>query len=984
MYLKEIRAQGFKSFADKTTIELNKGITGVVGPNGSGKSNVVDAVRWVLGEQSVKALRGTDSMTDVIFAGSKSRNASNVASVTLVFDNQDNYLPLAFNEVSVRRRLYKDGTNEYYLNEEKVRLKDIQNLFLDSGVGKDSFNIISQGKIDEILSNKPEDRRGIFEEAAGVLKYKKRKEEALRKLDKTEENISRVDDIIKELENQVEPLREQREKTLKYNDLEDELKNIEIALITNDITNINYEYQDKLGRIDVLKKELLELSTTNTNNEAIIEDYKLKINKLEESIKITQTNLLDITSKVEQINAKKTILLERQKYNVEDSKLHDNIVYLKESVLKLENSINIAKIEIDTLTNEYSLLLTDIKNQMSNLEKTKLEKAAVDNELTTMVRNESSLKNNISSLIETIDNNGSLPYVVKAVLDNPKLRGIHDIIGNLVDVPSEYSEAISVSLGFSSTFIVVDNEFVAKDAINYLKNNNLGRATFFPLNIIKGKNIDGPIKDLISTIPGYIDIASNLVTYDPKYKDIILNQLGNIIIVDNIDNANNMARRINYSYRIVTLDGELISVGGSLTGGRNKARNVITDKYELELKQKELSSVEIKIKELEEKLNNISTNISAIDDKIYLLNRDKIEKESYINSKNTHLEEMVSELNKLNNELMGTNNIVNKNVTNEENEIIKEYYDALKEKEEIIHKLDNLNRDKNNLSEGLSNYEFTLKKENSLYNSKNETLKSLEIETNRMDVKLDNLLVSLSENYGMTYEKANSLYHLELDENKARSRVNSLKREIKELGPINPDAPSQYEQVSTRYEFLIKQRDDLVNAKEMLLQIIEEMDEVMKKEFVKTFDIIKENFSQIFKELFKGGYANLKLSDKDNILESGIEIEACPPGKTLKNINLLSGGEKTFTAVSLLFAILKSRTMPFCILDEVEAALDEANVAGFGEYVTKLKDQTQFILITHKNKTMEYADVLYGITMQESGVSKLVSVKLGDIGGSRV
>ena len=443
-----------------------------------------------------------------------------------------------------------------------------------------------------------------------------------------------------------------------------------------------------------------------------------------------------------------------------------------------------------------------------------------------------------------------------------------------------------------------------------------------------------------------------------------------------------MARKINYSYRIVTLDGELISVGGSLTGGKSKTRNIITDKYELELKQKELENVTSNIKMIEEHINKISTDISSVDDKLYILNKDRIEKETYISSKNNSLNELKQDLNRLNNELLGTNNIVNKNISNEEDSIIKEYYDALNKKEEIVHNLDNLNKERTNLNEALSNFELTLKKENSLYNEKSEELKNLEIETNRMDVKLDNLLVSLSENYSMTYEKANSLYHLELDENKARSKVAILKREIKELGPINPEAPSLYDQVSTRYEFLIKQRDDLVNAKEILLQIITEMDNVMIKEFTRVFDIIKDNFSTTFKELFKGGYANLRLSDSDNILESGIEIEACPPGKTLKNINLLSGGEKTFTAVSLLFAILKSRTMPFCILDEVEAALDEANVASFGEYVTKLKEQTQFILITHKKKTMEYADVLYGITMQESGVSKLVSVKLGDMKGN--
>ena len=979
MYLKEIRAQGFKSFADKTIIKLDKNITGIVGPNGSGKSNVVDAVRWVLGEQSVKSLRGSDSMTDVIFGGSKSRKALNVASVTLVFDNQDHYLPLDFDEVAVRRRVYIDGTNEYFINEEKVRLKDVQNLFMDSGIGKDSFNIISQGKVESILSDKPEDRRVIFEEAAGVLKYKKRKIDAIRKLEKTQNNIDRVSDVIKELETQVEPLKEAKEKTLKYNELNGELESIEVSLITNDITAINYEYQDSKAKVEVLKNELLEITSTNSNNEAIIEDYKLKIAKLDESIRATQNELLEVTGEVERLNSKKTLVLEREKYNVDDSKLHDNIVNLKETLLKNENTLK--EIERDMAENHSKLKDLDSKiNEYNNIiNKYKDDKFKLESELSIYVKDETKLKNTIISLEEDIDNNGSIPYPVRQVLNNPKLTGVYDVIGSLIDVPNEFSNAISVALGASASFIVVDNESVAKEAIEYLKNNNIGRATFFPLNIIKPKAIEEDILSNIKSMSGFIGVASDLISFDTRFRSIILNQLGNIIVVDNIDNANNMAKKINHRYRIVTLDGDLINVGGSITGGKIKIRNIISDKFELDKTKKELEVITSKIKDIEESINNISNDIKANEDKLYLVNKDKIELSEYISTRVKTYDEVKKTIEDTKSNIDGTNNMINNSLSEEENKIMDEYYKALNKKDEIMHKSESLSSDRNSLNDALVEFEYNLKKENSLYNSKNEELHNLEISVNRMDVKLDNLLNTLNETYNMTYEKAASMYRLEMDVDKARTKVSSLKRSIKELGPINPEAPKEYDEVSKRYEFLLKQRDDLVNASNMLLDIINEMDNVMKKEFMKTFDVIKDEFSKTFKELFKGGRAILKLTDENNVLETGIEIEAMPPGKTLKNISLLSGGEKTFTAISLLFAIVKTRTMPFCILDEVEAALDEANVSGFGEYITNLKNKTQFILITHKKKTMEYADYLYGITMQESGVSKLVSVKLEDI-----
>lgn len=976
MYLKKIIAQGFKSFADKITIDLTDEITGIVGPNGSGKSNVVDAIRWVLGEQSVKSLRGDGNMTDVIFSGSKSRNPSNVASVTLIFDNTDNYINLNYTEISIKRRVYRDGTNEYYLNGQQCRLKDITNILLDSGMAKESFNIISQGQIEEIISSKPTDRRIMLEEAAGVLKYKRRKEDALRKLEKTNNNISRVNDIINELEKQVEPLKIEKEKALKYIDVKEELENIEIALISSDITNLNYKYQDKKAKIEKLNKEMLNINSSNTNNETKILEYKLKITEIENKIKRNQTKLLELTELSEKLNSQKKIILERKKYQVDNQKLHENLINLKEKQLKLENDVNLIEIEIQDINTFINNIKTKIENKEKEITNAKNTKNNLENKLSNIIRTNLNTKHKISSLQENIENNNSLPSSVRNILNNPKLNGIHNIIGNLIEVEETYSKAITTILGNSANNIVVDNELCAKEAINYLKNNNLGRATFFPLSVIKEKSINSnDLKEIQE--PGFIDIASNLVKYDKKYQNIILNQLGNIIVVDNIDNANKISKKINYRYRIVTIDGEVIHVGGSITGGNNnKITNVISLKYELENEINKQKETEKQIENLENEINSNDHKLKSLEDELYLLNKEKISEVELLNNKIKNNSELKQNYNDVTKEIEGTNNIIEGKLSIEEENILKEYYESIKQKDETTNLISKLEDEKIDIEEEKEQFEYQLKKENTLYNTKNKELKELEIEVNRLDVKLDTLLNTLNETYNMTYEKAISLYKLELDEELARTKVNTLKRNLKEIGDVNLNAIEQYDTVSERYEFLISQREDLINAENTLLDIIKEMDNVMVKEFSMTFDIVNRNFSQTFKELFKGGNAHLNLTDPNNLLETGIEIIASPPGKKLKNISLLSGGEKTFTAISLLFAILKSRPVPFCILDEVEAALDEVNVDSFGSYVKRLQEKTQFIIITHKKKTMEYANVLYGITMQESGVSKLVSVKL--------
>ena len=708
MYLKKIIAHGFKSFADKITIDLTNNITGVVGPNGSGKSNVVDAIRWVLGEQSVKSLRGDGNMTDVIFQGSKSRPASNVASVTLIFDNTDNYINLNFSEISIKRRVYRDGTNEYYLNNEQCRLKDITNILLDSGMAKESFNIISQGQIEEIVLAKPIDRRVMIEEAAGVLKYKRRKEEALKKLEKTNNNISRVNDIIKELEYQVEPLKKEKEKALKHIELKEELENIEIALIASDITKLNYDYQDKKSKIDELNKEIISISTTNSKIETKLIEYKTKQLEIENNIRVNQNKLLELTELSEKLNSQKKIILERQKYEVNDTKLHENIINLKEKELKLTNDLNLNEIEITNYEKELSSLEDKLNNKEQEQLKLKQNKQKLEEKLSNVVRENINLNQKISSLKESIENNATLPSSVRNVLNNPKLRGIHNIIGNLFETNEEYSKAITTILGNNANNIVVDNEICAKEAINYLKENKLGRATFFPLSIIKPKLINQEeLKDL------NIKIASDLVKYDKKYSNIILNQLGNIIVVDTIDEANKVSKRINYKYRVVTKDGEIIHVGGSMTGGESqKTTNIISIKYDLEKYINEQKNKENELKDIENKINENDYNLKAIEDEYYILSKEKINIKESLNSKEKIKQELVISLDETKKDLIGTNNILEGKLSDEEDNILKEYYESIKEKEKISNILTQLEDQKHDLEEEKQEFEYQVKKEN--------------------------------------------------------------------------------------------------------------------------------------------------------------------------------------------------------------------------------------------------------------------------------
>lgn len=980
MKLKSIKAHGFKSFADKIDIDIKSNITAIVGPNGSGKSNIVDAVRWVLGEQSAKSLRGTSAMTDCIFAGSKSREPLKRAEVALTFDNADHYLNCDLSEIEIKRVVYHTGENEYFLNNAKVRLKDITNLFLDTGAGLDSFNIISQGSIEAVVNSKPEERRIIFEEASGVLKYKKRKGESLRKLEKTKDNLEKVGLIINELEATVLPLKEQSQIAKRYLELKEQLEELEISFIATDIKSKNEEYQRLKMEVSELEKEIINLSSNSSKSNNELEALRLENLKLEEEITLKNNTLLQITEDIASKNSEKDITMERQKYSVSKEKVNENLLKLKEEELEMANKQEILEHDIKELEEKRNNIQKQLQEKEGELSLKRIKATNISNSKNNMNRDLWEIKNQIDILESNIANDVKIPHSVKNVLNNPRLEGIHGTISKLIDIEEKYMEAIDVSLGASANFIVVENELVAKNAIKYLKENHLGRATFFPRNIIKSRFIDNQTLTQISKEPGFIDIASNLVKFDEKYQNIIENQLGNILVVDSIDTMNSIGKKISYKYRIVTISGEILHTGGSVTGGSNKKNiNTLNDKLELEKKKNQKTMLESEIEQRKEEEIFIEQEINEL-----IIKRNEYEKENIIITEELAQKRVILgdiEKNKLEKQkaLEGTTNILENTLEQQLINILESLKESEKQSEILKKDLEKMKNRKSEISSSIAELEQEYRKKYSEQNKIEQSLKEKEIRLGKLDVQLDNLLLSLSETYNLTYEKAAMNYPLEIEFNLAKEKVELLKKEMNKLGTVNLGSIEEFERLNKRYEFLMEQKKDLEKSSDNLLQAINEMDEIMKNKFSETFQKISEEFSEVFKKLFKGGNGILKLTNPEDLLETGIDIIAEPPGKKLNNIGLLSGGEKTLTAISLLFSILNVKPVPFCILDEVEAALDEANVDTFGKYLQSKKEKSEFILITHKKRTMEYADTLYGITMQEQGVSKIVSVELENI-----
>ena len=972
MYLKEIEISGFKSFADKINLNLNNEITCIVGPNGSGKSNIVDAIRFVLGEQSVKSLRGDALMSDVIFSGSKNRQPMHAASVNLTFDNTDNYLNIPYKTVSVKRRLYKTGDNEYFLNGEKCRLKDIVDLFLDSGMGRDSFNIISQGDISKLLSNSPYDRRLVIEEAAGILKYKKRREEAFRKLDKTNLNLDRVNDIINEVEARVKPLEEQSKKATLYKELKDELENIEVGLLVAEITN--YNQQCLINKNKLVDLNNIILSLTKKTTDPIIDELKLKainINKQKEDI---NQKLLDLSKTKEDVNSKRLLLKERIKFNATDIKNQEKINYLTDKKLELENKVKVLEKDLMTNSMNKTSIENDITNLTNNLDNLNKKNTSYNLSLKEKENEYDRLLNKIEIIKNNIYENSYLNNNVKRVLENSKLKAIDALI-NLIKINPKYNTVLEVATSSNKNFLVVETKSDASKIIDYLKLNNLGRITFLPLEDIKGKYVDLDTQSKLTDLTGYLGVLSDFLEYDSKYKEIILNQFGNILVVDTKENANYLSKVINNRYRIITLDGEIFHVGGSITGGSLKTGGITLAKQELTDLNLDSNNLKNTILTLRENINNNLKEKEVLENNLYLKKRNLLLLTDELKALQERLSNNKEELSNLKIEL---DSYDSKTFDQELLKLNQEYYDLslkydllLKDKNEFIKEYDNI---QTNILEK----EGLLKENNLLLKTKEKEVHDLEILTNKLENKLDNNLNTLNQDYNLTYEGAKEKYYLDKDLDLAKEEVLDLKNKLKNIGNVNLDSIEEYKAVKERYDFLTNERNDLCHAKEMLYSLISEMDDVMQSDFLTTFKELEIEFKKVFRELFKGGDASLKLTDPTNLMETGVDIIACPPGKKLKTITLLSGGEKTLTAISLLFAILNIRMVPFCIFDEVEAALDEANVDNFGSYLHSYKNKTQFLLITHKKRTMEYAKTLYGITMQESGVSKIVSVKLED------
>ena len=977
MYLKSIKAVGFKSFADKIELDIKDGITCIVGPNGSGKSNILDAVKWVLGEQSVKTLRGTGSMSDVIFNGSKSRSPMSRASVALTIDNSNHYLKSEFNEIEVKRVVYRTGENEYYLNNTKVRLKDITDLFIDSGASRDAYNIISQGTVEDIVSSKPEARRVIIEEAAGVLKYKKHKEESLRKLEKTKDNLNTINLLINELETSLEPLRIQSIKAKKFNEYKDNLKNLEIALIVNDIKKINLEYNKLKARNEELKSLIEELTAKINKDTATLEVNKLSNLEVESTLNKLNQNLVDLEREIADANAKKTMILERKKLNSNNDVTLNNVLNLKEEILSIGKNINSLEGEIKTLNSKKDDLkanIDSIDNEELMLRKNYVTES---NEYNQKNKELLELNNRIDILNNNILNEVNVPLPVKSILNNPRLKGIYNTVGKLLTFDDIYMSAIETTLGASLNYLVVDNEASVKQAINYLKEQRLGRATFLPLNIIKPKYRESSVEETLKNTSGFVDTAINLVKYDSAYDNIMQNLLATTIVVKDIDALNNIAKRLNYKYKVVSLDGDISYAGGSISGGAKKNSNsILKDRYELTKLETNKVNLETSIRVIEAKINSLNQEQEEMILKKNKLNNEYIELKETINRKNISLSELQNNYKDKETTIKNNEAILNNTVDIELDNILKSYYELNGRKDKLLRTIKDYKEKLETARGDLAELELNIKNKNRDLNKYNSEFNSNEVILGKYDVKLDNYLLTLNEEYTMTYEKALREVDTNIDIETTRLQVSKLKSSIKELGEVNLGSIAEFERVNERYTFLTTQKTDLVKSIEELETAIASLDEIMKERFKATFEAVNNEFQKVFKILFRGGEGHLELTDKDNLLETGVEIIAQPPGKKLSSITLFSGGERTLTAISLLFAILNVKTVPFVILDEVEAALDEANVDVFGKYLETRKDKSQFIIITHKKRTMEYADTLYGITMQEEGVSKLVSVRM--------
>ena len=1179
MYLKRIEMQGFKSFADKTVLEFKPGITTVIGPNGSGKSNISDAIRWVLGEQSMKSLRGAKS-EDIIFAGTQARKSLGFAEVSIVIDNNDNKLPIEYSEVTVTRKIYRSGETGYFINKVPCRLKDILELFMDTGIGKDGYSIIGQGKIDEILSNKSEDRRHIFEEAAGIVKYRTRKQESEKKLEQTKLNLLRINDILAEIEANIEPLKLQSDKAKQFLDLREELKSIEVGLfiynintykekleqlvkdediiasqkeaedskmealqaskeelrqVVDDITaqienmqNIGFESSNKIEKINSeigisneriqnnsANKQRLEAEILEVKNriEELKEEQKQKLEKktnltsnkekFEKELAEKETELAELSKKLSakelEIEGKKQIVQDNidKKYELAAEINTQDVNYenLEKRKKQLKNEIDSVISELDSTRygkNEISKGFYDIESKrniaVENLEKSVQAKEQnmqklkqYEEEISKLTYTQRMKQARHQFLIETEKEKEGYNKTVKSLLvacdkDSSLNKGIHGVLANLISVEKEYETAIEMCLGQSLQNIVTSTEQDAKKMIEYLRTNSLGRASFLPIASVQGKKLDK-----LTKMDGVIGIASDLVKCKKEYEQIILSLLGRTVVVEDMDTAIALAKKDKYSFRIVTLKGDIISSSGSISGGsvQTKTVNILGRSREIEDLEKELKKLEKQIadktaekeeyassigdsieetakleKELQEieivyatekqKMVAVEENITRLENRLAKLKEEvtqtekqkeenrllkeqkeaeiqeltqqieelnKVIEEFALNNKDNQkyiddlnfditnlkisvtsfdesessIEEMVERISQdiKNNEQSIENKNQNILAITEENtkleQTITEYNNQIEQiKQEVTNsgtKVEELKQERIAKNEKLVNTENEIQSQFSTLESLKEQIIKLDVKKTKLEQDLQQVVESLWNEYELTpnsteeYQKPNNVAT-------AQKQVNSLRNKIKDLGSINIDSIEEYKKTKERYDFMSEQRLDLENTASKLRKIIGDMTTTMQNQFKEKFELINKNFNEVFTELFNGGKAELILENEENILECGIDIRVQPPGKKLQNMMLLSGGEKAFTAIALLFAILKINPAPFCILDEIEAALDDVNVYRFAEYLKKFCKQTQFLVITHRKGTMEAGDSVYGVTMEENGISKLLSIKL--------
>ena len=1179
MFLKRMETIGFKSFAERVKMDFVSGVTAVVGPNGSGKSNVIDAIRWVLGEQSARSIRG-EKMEDIIFQGSDSRKALNFAEVSLILNNEEGQLPIDYEEVNVTRRVYRSGESEFYLNKQACRLKDIIELFMDTGLGKESFSIIGQGRIDEILSSKSDDRRAVFEEAAGVLKYKQRKKKAEYKLVEASDNLDRVEDILHEITEQLGPLETQAATAKKYQAYQEELKTAEISLLVTEIGRLHDTWQQVLKEIEKDQQQSVEKKTAIQKKEAVLTEERETVEKLDQQITELQQAMLEMTEQLEQQEGKRNVLLEQAKHEQENKeKLKEQRELSENRLLTLEQTRANEKEQLEAITKETNRLKTKIRALEANLQTTPEELEAkiedVKSDYIEQLNEQAVTKNELERLkvqskqvkaeqeqrqqtyqtsreaesdlaerkeyyqrqAETLkqalteqeegrehiyhrlaaerkqleamqqklaagNEQAARLMSRKEMLEEMKesyqgfflgakeilqaktrgdLANVFGAVIDLIQIPAKYMTAMETVLGGQAQHIVVEDDAAARNGINWLKRNHKGRATFLPLQSIVPKYFPSGMKEKLKDHPGFIGVAADLIETEPDFDVLRTYLLGNVLVANELRDANELAKQTNRKFRIVTLDGDIVFPGGSMSGGAKKKNN-----QSLFIREKEITELAAKLNDFNSRVKDYEIKIEDKKQQIEQLNKDETAAVKHTEAAKQSLEEVQQALHEVSlnysRAAAETSNYEairmqyeaeEKEITDKKQNLIRKHESlqtALADKEAEIDALSErkqaVEQNRKEIEEELHAYKIRqaeqeerrkavhqryetaekqykeeslqltstenalegimdeadraalerraadaihqLKQKREITSNQLETdrvkrnevvqktsddeqevkgmqreldaftkmLQEKEVEANRLDVTLENYLQRLQQAYKITYERAAQEYTPATDVEQTKQEVEALTTAIERLGTVNLGAIDEFERLTSREAFLRQQQNDLLEAKETLYNVIQEMDAEMTKQFSEVFYEIQSAFSNVFQTLFGGGHASLTLTDPEHLLETGIDIAARPPGKKLKTLELLSGGERALTAIALLFAILHVRPVPFCILDEVDAALDEANIERFGKYLQTFSKDTQFIVITHRKGTMEEADALYGVTMQESGVSRLVSVKL--------